>query len=131
MRISDWSSDVCSSDLVITGRRPVDELGGPIKIAQFAGQTASLGWEPLIEFMAFISINLGFINLLPVPMLDGGHLLFYAIEAVRRRPVKAKAQELAFLSGLALLVSLMLLVTLNDLSTLGLDRKSTRLNTSH
>src|SRR3546814_14502345 len=73
--------------------------------------------------MAFISINLGFINLLPVPMLDGGHLLFYAIEAVRRRPVKAKAQELAFLSGLALLVSLMLLVTLNDLSTLGLWEK--------
>ncbi|API58824.1 RIP metalloprotease RseP [Tardibacter chloracetimidivorans] len=108
---------------VITGRRAVDELGGPIKIAQFAGQTASLGWEPLIEFMAFISINLGFINLLPVPMLDGGHLLFYAIEAVRRRPVKAKAQELAFLSGLALLVSLMLLVTLNDLSTLGLWEK--------
>src|SRR3546814_17459871 len=59
---------------VITGRRPVDELGGPIKIAQFAGQTASLGWEPLIEFMAFISINLGFINLLPVPMLDGGQI---------------------------------------------------------
>src|SRR3546814_21110053 len=94
MRISYWSSDVCSSDL-------------------------SLGWEPLIEFMAFISINLGFINLLPVLMLDGGHLLFYATEAVRRRPVKAKAQELAFLSGLALLVSLMLLVKLNDLSTLG------------
>src|SRR3546814_3225206 len=73
--------------------------------------------------MAFISIILGFINLLPVPMFDGGHLLFYAIEAVRRRPVKAKAQELAFLSGLALLVSLMLLVTLNDLSTLGLWEK--------
>src|SRR3546814_4585472 len=91
---------------VITGQRGVDELGGPIKIAQFAGQTASLGWEPLIEFMAFISINLGFINLLPVPMLDGGHLLFYAIEAVRHRPVKARAQELAFLSGLAILISL-------------------------
>src|SRR3546814_4477726 len=145
MRINDWSADVCSSDLcrstfnlvgmmiegleqVITGRRPVDELGGPIKIAQFAGQTASLGWEPLIEFMAFISINLGFINLLPAPMLDGGHLLFYAIEAVRRRPVKAKAQELAFLRSEELLVSLMLLVTLNDLSTLGLWEKLAHLD---
>lgn len=118
---------VAGLEQVITGRRPVEELGGPIKIAQFAGQTASLGWEPLIEFMAFISINLGFINLLPVPMLDGGHLLFYAIEAVRRRPIKAKVQELAFLSGLALLVSLMLLVTLNDLSTLGLWEKLAKL----
>lgn len=112
---------------VITGRRSVDELGGPIKIAQFAGQTASLGWEALIEFMAFISINLGFINLLPVPMLDGGHLLFYAIEGVRRRPVKKKVQELAFMSGLALLVSLMLFVTLNDLTSLGVWEKLAKL----
>lgn len=112
---------------VITGRRPIEELGGPIKIAQFAGQSASLGWEPLIEFMAFISINLGFINLLPVPMLDGGHLLFYAIEAVWRRPVKPRAQELAFISGFALLVSLMLLVTLNDLASLGVWEKLAKL----
>ena len=112
---------------VITGRRPVDELGGPIKIAQFAGQTATLGWESLIQFMAFISINLGFINLLPVPMLDGGHLLFYLIEAVRRRPVKARAQELAFISGLALLGTLMLLVTFNDLTSLGVWEKLAKL----
>ncbi len=112
---------------VVTGRRAVDELGGPLKIAQFAGQTASLGWESLIEFMAFISINLGFINLLPVPMLDGGHLLFYAIEAIRRKPVRPRAQELAFISGLALLVSLMILVTLNDLVSLGIWEKLAKL----
>src|SRR3546814_12321273 len=79
---------------VITGQRGVDELGGPIKIAQFAGQTASLGWEPLIDFMAFISLNLGFINLLPVTMLDGGHLLFSGIAAVRRRTLMARAKAL-------------------------------------
>lgn len=112
---------------VITGRRPVEELGGPIKIAQFAGQSASLGWQSLVEFMAFISINLGFINLLPIPMLDGGHLLFYGIEAIRRRPVKARVQELAFISGFALLMTLMVFVTFNDLMSLGVWEKLAKL----
>jgi regulator of sigma E protease len=70
--------------------------------------------------MAGISINLGFINLLPIPMLDGGHLLFYVVEAVRRRPVAPEVQEWAFRSGLALLLGLMLFVTFNDLGTAGL-----------
>ena len=70
---------------VVTGRRSVKELGGPLKIAQFSGQQATLGWGAFIIFMAIVSINLGFINLLPIPLLDGGHLLFYMIEGVRRK----------------------------------------------
>lgn len=104
---------------VITGRRSVKELGGPLKIAQFSGQQATVGLPNFIHFMALISINLGFINLLPVPMLDGGHLFLYAIEGVRRRPLNPKVQEWAFMSGFALLISLMLFLTLNDLASFG------------
>jgi regulator of sigma E protease len=105
---------------LILGERSVHELGGPLKVAQISGQQASLGWMALLNLMAFISINLGFINLLPVPMLDGGHLLFYVIEGVRRRPLKAKSQEWAFRAGLAALLMLMLMVTFNDLASFGL-----------
>lgn len=104
---------------VITGRRSVKELGGPLKIAQFSGQQATIGLANFIHFMALISINLGFINLLPVPMLDGGHLFLYAIEGVRRRPLHPKVQEWAFMSGFALLISLMLFLTFNDLASFG------------
>lgn len=104
---------------IITGRRSIDELGGPLKIAQVSGQQLSLGWPAFISLIALISINLGFINLLPLPVLDGGHLLFYAIEAVRRRPVGPKAQEWAFRGGLAAILALMILVTVNDLSAFG------------
>jgi len=105
---------------VITGRRAIDELGGPIKIAQFSGQSASLGLPALIGFIALVSINLGFINLLPIPMLDGGHLFLYALEGIRRRPLNPKVQEWAFMSGFALLMSLMLFLTWNDLASFGL-----------
>ncbi|MEG3144024.1 M50 family metallopeptidase [Sphingomonas sp. RT2P30] len=105
---------------IIVGKRSVKELGGPIKIAQYSGQQFSLGPEAVIGFIAMISINLGFINLLPIPMLDGGHLLFYAIEAVRRRPVEPNVQEWAFRGGLAAILALMLLVTFNDLGSFGL-----------
>ncbi|MDV5823016.1 RIP metalloprotease RseP [Sphingobium naphthae] len=105
---------------IVTGGRSVKELGGPLKIAQVSGQAATLGLESFIFFAALISINLGFINLLPIPMLDGGHLLFYGIEAVQRRPVSAQAQEWAYRSGLAVLMAMMLLVTFNDLSSFGL-----------
>ena len=80
---------------------------------------ASLGSETLIFFIAFVSINLGFINLLPLPMLDGGHLVFYAYEAVRRRPAPPQAQEWAFRFGFAAIVTLMLVVTFNDLGSIG------------
>ncbi len=105
---------------VVTGRRDVAELGGPVKIAQFSGQSASLGLPALISFVALISINLGFINLLPIPMLDGGHLFLYALEAVRRRPLNPRLQEWAFVSGFALLMSLMIFLTWNDLRSVGL-----------
>nr|WP_232476004.1 RIP metalloprotease RseP [Sphingomonas formosensis] len=104
---------------VITGRRAASELGGPLRIAQFSGQVASIGWFEVVMFMTMISINLGFINLLPVPLLDGGHLFFYAIEAVRRRPLTPATQEWAFRSGLALLLTLMVFVTMNDLGSFG------------
>ncbi|MBS3961860.1 MAG: RIP metalloprotease RseP [Sandarakinorhabdus sp.] len=105
---------------IVTGRRTVEDLGGPIKIAQFSGQSASLGLPALISFIALISINLGFINLLPIPMLDGGHLFLYALEGVRRKPLNPKVQEWAFMSGFALLMSLMLFLTWNDLQSVGL-----------
>jgi regulator of sigma E protease len=105
------------------GERSAKDLGGPLKIAQFSGTVVTFGWLPFIRFMALISINLGFINLLPIPLLDGGHLFFYLIEGVRRRPLPAQAQEWAFRSGLALLLGFMLFVTVNDLDSFGLWRK--------
>jgi regulator of sigma E protease len=108
---------------IITGQRSVKELGGPLKIAKFSGEQASLGPAAFISFIALISINLGFINLLPIPLLDGGHLLFYMIEAVRRKPLRPEAQEWAFKTGLAALLALMIFVTLNDLASFGLWSK--------
>ena len=105
---------------IITGRRSVKELGGPLKIAQVAGQQATLGLVAFVSLVALLSINLGFINLLPVPMLDGGHLLFYGIEAVQRRPVSPQAQDWAFRGGLAFILALLLLTTVNDLGSFGL-----------
>ena len=107
---------------IITGRRSVDELGGPLRIAKVSGEQMSLGWPSFIGLIALVSINLGFINLLPVPMLDGGHLFFYAIEAIRRRPVTPAVQEWAYRGGLAALLALMLFVTFNDLGQFGLWR---------
>jgi regulator of sigma E protease len=105
---------------VISGRRSVDELGGPLKIAQISGEQAMRGPENFIFFIALISINLGFINLLPIPMLDGGHLLFQGIEALQRKPVSPRIQEIAYRSGLALLLAVMVMVTFNDLTSFGL-----------
>jgi regulator of sigma E protease len=104
---------------IITGRRSVSEMGGPLRIAQVSGQSLSLGWPEFVSLIALISINLGFINLLPVPVLDGGHLLFYAVEAVRRKPVEPQVMEWAFRGGLIAILALMLLVTLNDLGAFG------------
>jgi regulator of sigma E protease len=108
---------------IADGERSAKELGGPLRIAQFSGARISLGWEPFVDFMALISINLGFINLLPIPLLDGGHLCFYAIEMVRRRPLPAKAQIWAFRSGLTAVLAFMLFVTANDINSLGVWRK--------
>lgn len=105
---------------IISGRRPISELGGPLKIAKVSGEAMSLGILSFISLAALISINLGFINLLPIPMLDGGHLLLYAIEAVRRRPATPKVQEWAFRAGFAMLAAFMIMVTFNDLASFGL-----------
>lgn len=112
---------------IISGRRSVKELGGPLSIAKVSGEQITLGPEAFVFLIALVSINLGFINLLPVPMLDGGHLLFYGIEALRRRPVGPEAQEWAFRGGLAAILALMLLVTFNDLENFGLWRSLARL----
>lgn len=112
---------------IITGRRSVDELGGPLRIAKISGEQFTLGWPTLILFIAGISINLGFINLLPVPLLDGGHLFFYAIEAMRRRPVPPAVQEWAFRGGLVAILALMITVTINDLGAFGLWKAVTGL----
>ena len=103
---------------ILTGERSVKELGGPIKIAKFSGEQLSLGPLAFINFVALISLNLAFINLLPIPGLDGGHLAFYAAEAVRRKPVGARGLELAYRTGMALVLMLMLFVTFNDLASL-------------
>jgi regulator of sigma E protease len=96
------------------GKRSTAELGGPLKIAQLSGEVIQLGLAPLIWFMAVLSVNLGLINLFPVPVLDGGHLLFYAAEAIRGKPLGQRAQEYGFRVGLALVLTLMVFATWND-----------------
>jgi len=102
----------------ISGKRSVHELGGPVRIGQLSGDTARLGLIPFISLAVMLSINLGLINLFPIPMLDGGHLLFYAIEAVRGKPLDERAQEIGFRIGLVVVLGLMLFVTFNDLVNL-------------
>lgn len=94
---------------------PLDTVGGPIMIAKMAGEQAAAGGVNLIAFMALLSINLGILNLLPVPILDGGHLLFFTVELIFRKPVTARAREIAQQIGLALLLSLMVLAFYNDI----------------
>ncbi|AWU93484.1 RIP metalloprotease RseP [Azospirillum ramasamyi] len=100
---------------MVQGSRGTEELGGPLRIAQMSGEVAQSGLYPLIWFMTFLSVNLGLINLFPVPMLDGGHLVFYAFEKLRGRPLGARAQEYGFRIGLALVLTLMVFATWNDL----------------
>jgi regulator of sigma E protease len=100
---------------LISGRESADQLGGPIRIAQLSGQVAGVGLVALLNLAAVLSVSIGLLNLFPVPMLDGGHLLFYAIEAVRGRPISERAQEMSFRIGLALVVMLMVFATWNDI----------------
>lgn len=100
---------------LIQGKISFKSVGGPIMIFDIAGKAADKGWESFIWIMAFLSINLGFLNLLPIPILDGGHLLFAVIEAIRRKPISPKAREIASLVGLALLVALMIFAFKNDI----------------
>ena len=105
---------------MFTGSADTSQLGGPIRIAKISGQVAEFGIIPFISMMAYISISLGLINLFPIPMLDGGHLMFYAFEKILGRPLSQKTQEGFFRIGIFLLLSLMFFVTFNDLKDLGL-----------
>jgi len=108
---------------IASGTRSFRELGGPVKMAQYSGESLAQGPLPFVSLVALISINLAFINLLPIPALDGGHLAFYAAEAVRRKPVGQRSQEWAFRTGVALVLALMLFVTINDIVSLPLFGK--------
>jgi regulator of sigma E protease len=103
---------------IIVGDRSVKELGGPLKIAKYSGEQLSLGPLAFLTFVALISLNLAFINLLPIPALDGGHLAFYAAEAVRRKPIGPRGQEMAFRAGMAFVLVFMVVVTVNDILSL-------------
>ena len=100
---------------VFTGREAADQVGGPLRIAQISGQVATIGLTALIHLAAVLSISIGLLNLFPVPLLDGGHLLFYAVEAVRGRPLSNRAQEMGFRIGLGLVLMLMVFATYNDI----------------
>jgi regulator of sigma E protease len=103
---------------VIVGRESADQLGGPIRIAKVSGQVASLGFFPLLHLAAVLSVSIGLLNLFPIPLLDGGHLLFYGIEAARGRPLSDRAQEIGFRIGLAIVLMLMIFATFNDILNL-------------
>jgi len=105
---------------MIAGKADTSQLGGPIRIAKISGQVATFGVLAFISMMAYISISLGLINLFPIPMLDGGHLMFYAFEKILGRPLTQKTQEGFFRIGMFLLLSLMFFTTFNDLKDLGL-----------
>ncbi|WP_377288565.1 RIP metalloprotease RseP [Rhizobium sp. SG2393] len=103
---------------LIAGRMKADQLGGPIRVAQASGQMATLGVAAVLQLAAMLSVSIGLLNLMPVPVLDGGHLVFYAVEAVRGKPVGPNAQEIAYRVGIALVLSLMVFATWNDISML-------------
>jgi regulator of sigma E protease len=100
---------------VVSGRESADQLGGPIRVAEISAQVATIGLVALINLAAILSISIGLINLFPIPMLDGGHLLFYAIEALRGRPLSERAQDIGFRIGFAAVVMLMIFATWNDI----------------
>lgn len=103
---------------IVVGERSFEELGGPLKIAKYSGEQMSLGVAAFINFAALISLNLAFINFLPIPALDGGHLMFYLAEAIRRKPMGPQATEWAYRTGIALVLMLMVVVTVNDIFAL-------------
>jgi regulator of sigma E protease len=104
---------------ILAQRQSADQVGGPILMAEVTARVVELGWEPLLRWTALISANIGLLNLLPIPLLDGGHLVFYAVEAIRRRPLSQRVQEIGFQIGVAVVLMLVVFVNLNDLMRLG------------
>ncbi len=100
---------------IVTRRQSVEQMGGLPMMVEVTGKVAALGLEPMIRWIAFLSANIGFLNLLPIPVLDGGHLMFYAFEAVRRKPASERLQQMGFQVGLAFLMVLMVFVDFNDI----------------
>ncbi|MBI5286316.1 MAG: site-2 protease family protein, partial [Deltaproteobacteria bacterium] len=100
---------------LLLGELSIKALGGPLMIAQVAGEAAESGLTPFLSLMAFLSLQLGILNLLPIPILDGGYLLFFGIGAVRGKPISAKKMEIAQQIGIAILIILMVMVTYNDI----------------
>ena len=100
---------------VVAGRESADQLGGPIRVASVSAQVATLGLVALINLAAILSISIGLINLFPVPMLDGGHLLFFAVEAIRGKPLSERVQDVGFGLGFAAVLALMIFATWNDI----------------
>jgi regulator of sigma E protease len=100
---------------VVVGREAANQLGGPIRIAEMSGQVATLGFGALLHLAAVLSVSIGLLNLFPIPLLDGGHLLFYSVEAARGRPLSERAQEVGFRIGLAIVLMLMIFATFNDI----------------
>ena len=103
---------------VVVGRQSADQLGGPLRVAEVSAQVATIGFVALINLAAILSISIGLINLFPVPMLDGGHLLFFAFEAIRGRPLSERAQDIGFRIGFVAIVLLMVFATSNDISAI-------------
>lgn len=112
------TSSLSGLKAIWSGRQSAEQMGGPLLMAEVTAKVAELGLEPLLRWVAFISANIGFLNLLPIPVLDGGHLMFYGIEAVRRKPLSDRFQQFGFQVGLALIVMLMVFVNFNDLTNL-------------
>ena len=101
---------------ILTRRQSAEQMGGPILMAEVTAKVAEMGFEPLLRWIALISANIGFLNLMPIPVLDGGHLLFYAIEAIQRKPLSERFKQIGFQIGLAVIVALMIFVNFNDLA---------------
>lgn len=103
---------------ILVGQESPDQLSGPVRVAKISGDVATLGFLALLQLTAVISVSIGMVNLFPIPMLDGGHLAFYAIEAVRRKPLSEHSQEIGFRIGLAMVMFLMVFATWNDIANL-------------